>query len=390
MHKPGGRFEPAVAFRDYTGLSLEEFFIVGFAVYTRFLNHVDQANEPQDFVLDPPRYFATTKLQPHQWRTFLGLLSRSPDELLTALDDETERYGRGLYRSHAFDRAPLVRFPDGTVMPTSFASLERAVTEGAFWLLADAAEAKGVPREEFTGPFGEVFERFVQESLDRIAAMERPAPTAFRDFLYGPKKSRALSSDVSFVYGREAIFFEVVTGRPSVATTTRGNEISFREDLRRLVLKKAGQLRRCWMDYFVFQRLSFQGVPKGQIQTIWPVLILIEGFPLMPPIYGEVVKQVRGGGWPRNAPTLTLLDADELGALEAIVEKGWSSLDVIKRWKREAPELPMSNWLHETADFSNGVGHATWHKDAFAELTDVVSRTVLGVPPAQMQPGQDL
>lgn len=385
VHANGGRFEPAIAFEEYTGLSLEEYFVLGFATYIRFLNHVEHDIEPREFVLEPSRYFETTKLLPRQWKTFIGLLSSTPDELLYALDSEDQSYGQGAYRCHTFDRSPLVKIANGIIVPTSFASLERAVTEGAFWLLADAAEAKGLPREEFTGPFGTVFERFAQESLERIAEMEEQPPRHFRDFHYGPKKAKALSSDMSFVYEREGVLFEVVTGRPSVATMTRGNAIAFREDLRRLVLKKAKQLRRCWKDFFVFHQLSFDGIPKGRIHTLWPVLILIEGFPLLPPIYGEVVEQIGRDGWPRNAPRLTLLDADELGSLEALVEQGWTTLDVVKCWKRQDPELPMSNWLQTSRDVPSEIGHATWHKESFADLTDLVTMTVFGKPRAQLE-----
>ena len=377
VHNTGGVFEPAAAFQQHTGISLEEFFILGFAVYSRFLNHVDQPDEPQAFALEPAGYFETTKVVRAQWEPFFAMLARTPNQLRAALDTEDARYGPGIYRCHTFDRAPLVRLENGTVVPTSFASLERAVTEGAFWLLADAAEAKGLPREAFTSPFGAVFERFAQESLERIAAMESPPPASLRDFLYGPKRARALSSDMTFVYEGDAIFFEVVTGQPNVATVTRGDDVAFREDVRRLILKKAAQLRRCWNDVFLYGRLRFDGVANARIQRVWPILILIEGFPLMPPLYGEVVEKIRRDGWPRGAPALTLFDADELAALETLVEtRGWHTLDIIARWKREAPALPMSNWLAEHV--VGGIGHATWHEASFAELTDLVARTVFG------------
>ena len=260
VHGTAGRFAPADAFREYTGLTLDEFFILGFAVFTRFLNHVDHVHEPSDFALYPTKYFASTRLDPRSWRRFLDLLSKTPNQLRHALAVETEDYGPGLHRCHTFDRTPLVRL-DEVYVPTSFASLERAVTEGAFWLLADAAEAKGLPREEFTAPFGKVFERFAQESLERIASKEATPPKTKRDFYYGPKRARTLSSDMIFLYDREGVFFEVATGRPSVATTTRGDERAFQHDLRKLIVKKADQLRRCWRDFMVLGR--FEGRRGG-------------------------------------------------------------------------------------------------------------------------------
>ena len=180
------------------------------------------------------------------------------------------RYGPTTYRSHTFDRTPLVEIDHGMIVPTSFAALERAVTQGAFWLLNDAAEARGLPRQEFSGPLGSVFERFIQESIERIAALETEPPQVHRDFFYGPKKTRMLSSDVTVVYRREAMFIEVVTGQPNVATVTRGDVSTFRNDLERLVLGKARQLRRCWGNFSTFGILKFDGVGCATIRTVWP------------------------------------------------------------------------------------------------------------------------
>jgi hypothetical protein len=73
----------------------------------------------------------------------------------------------------------LIDLSDGRIVPAGFAGLERAVTEGVFWTLANAAEAAGLARETFTSPFGTVFERFVQESIERIAGMEVDRPKIF-------------------------------------------------------------------------------------------------------------------------------------------------------------------------------------------------------------------
>jgi hypothetical protein len=259
----------------------------------------------------------------------------------------------------------------------SFAALERAVTEGAFWLLADAAEAEGRRREDFTAPFGAVFERFAQESLERVAALDSDSPTPLRDFQYGPRSRRVLSSDMTFLCkDEEAVFFEVVTGRPRVATLTRGDPVTFREDVRRLVLKKAAQLRRCWEDHTFYRRLRFEDYdPPRRTRRVWPVLLTIESFPLMPPLYGEIVDRIRADGWPRTAPPITILDADELAALERLVEQGWTTLEVLTRWKREAPRLPISNWL---ASVEPQLGHAEWHRASFAAMTRAATLLMFG------------
>jgi len=377
VHDTAGSFDPGAAFERHTGVTLEDFFKVGFIIYTRFLAHVELEDEPTGFALDPPRYFGEALIAPRVWRTVVELLSARADELRRRLDEEDDRYGATTYRAHTFDRKPLVRFDNGWVVPCSFGALERAVTEGAFWLLADAAEAEGRRREDFTGPFGKVFERFAQASLERVAALEGAPPAVYRDFHYGPKSARALSSDMTFVYQHDAIFFEIATGRLRVATETRGDTSSFVHDVRRLVLKKARQLRLRYQD-FSFGKLRFGEAGHERIRTVWPVIVLIEGFPLMPPIIGEVERLVRKAGWPRGAPRITFMNADELGALEKLVEDGRTAIEIIRKWKREAPDLSMSHWLSRAPEFAGGVGYASWHRKAFEELQDRIVQEVLG------------
>jgi hypothetical protein len=383
VHGAGAGFDPGAAFERHTGVTLEDFFKVGFMIYTRFLSHVDLENEPVGFALDPPRYFAEALVPQPIWKTVVDMLCASPAELCRRLDEEDDCYGPTTYRAHSFDRRPLVRFDNGWVVPCSFAALERAVTEGAFWILADAAEAEGRRREDFTSPFGKVFESFAQTALERIAALEAAPPAVYRDFAYGPKRSRALSSDMTFVYEREAIFFEVATGRLNVATQTRGDTTAFVHDVRRLILKKARQLRLRYNDFTLFGTLKFDGIGRERIQIVWPVIVLIEGFPLMPPILGEVERRVRAEGWPKGAPRITFINADELGALEKLVEDGWTTIEIVRKWKREAPDLSMSNWLSRAPEFAGDVGHATWHQRAFDELQDHIVRDVLGPEAAE-------
>lgn len=371
------KFDPNAVFQTATGLSIEHYFTIGFGVYSRFLEYTASDTEPATFSLHPESYFAKTQLRDEEWQRFLSLVTATPDELSTALDEEDDQYGPTLYRSYTFDRKPLVRLSEGQVMPTSFGSLQRAVTEGVFWTLANATETEGVSRETFTSPFGKVFERFTQESIQRIAAKEPEPPKVYPDFHYGPKSNRALSSDVNVIYPGDAFFCEVVTGRPNVPTITRGDLRSFWRDVDRLIAGKAKQLSRCLRDFFYFGSLKFDGVGSERLKIVWPVLIMVEEFPLMPPIRIEIDKYLRSkSNWPTGVPRLTVMDADELGALEALVEQGWTFGDVVRRWKREEPELPLANWLEIRQGHS--AGHSTWHEQTYRRLTELVARMIFG------------
>ena len=67
-----------------------------------------------------------------------------------------------------------------------------------------------------------------------------------------------------------------------------------------------------------------------------------------------------------------------------MVEDGWSVERILKRWKRQAAQLPMSNWVASSPDFSTGLGHARWHQERFAEISDVVARSLFGKTMAQI------
>ena len=91
-----------------------------------------------------------------------------------------------------------------------------------------------------------------------------------------------------------------------------------------------------------FGTLTLDGIGYQREHTVWPLIVLIEGFPLMQPVYGAVEQRIRRAGWPSK----TLVDADELGAMEALVERGWTTIESQDRawrgFRLVKPDLPRS------------------------------------------------
>jgi hypothetical protein len=48
----------------------------------------------------------------------------------------------------------------------------------------------------------------------------------------------------------------------------------------------------------------------------------------------------------------------------------------IHRWKRQAPEPPLPNWLEQRHGPRRG--HSTWHQETYRRLTELVARTSFG------------
>ncbi|MGA2928776.1 MAG: hypothetical protein ABSG43_22865, partial [Solirubrobacteraceae bacterium] len=90
-------------------------------MYSRFLSYGMQRAGPEDFALVPSSYFENRILADGEWRGFLDLVTSTPDELRQASEGEAAEYGETLYRSHSFDKTPLIDLSDGRIVPAGFA-----------------------------------------------------------------------------------------------------------------------------------------------------------------------------------------------------------------------------------------------------------------------------
>ena len=374
-------FDAAAAFRRYTQLSMSEWLAVGFGVYTRFLHYGKGTSE--DFALQPEQWFARSRLQEEQWRPWLAHNAASVDELRDALREEEHRYGPTQYRCQTFESRPLLWMPDGSVVPIALDSLERRATEGMFYELADGAQAEGRQREHFTSPFGAVFEEFVCRAWERIlpavgvTRVHRARPyEALRD----GRRATVDSTDAILDAGSSVVFCEVVARRPRVATLTRGTWESFQQDLETGVLKKTRQLDLNIADYrrgaLELDGLRFEGG-----QSIWPMLVMVEGFPTMPPVPGVIAAAITERGLLANLPPLAILSAEDLGHLEALVEAGFSVAEVLRLWKGD-PEMaviPFQNFVDSTDDpRRRDAQQARFYTTAWNELTDSMLKELFG------------
>lgn len=349
-------------FRNRTGLSIVQHLRAAYALHARFAAYAEEPTEPAAAAVDPIDYLQRVGIPTAAARRFVDRYSATPADLQQLATDEVRQYGPTTFRSTTFDRKPLVRFPNGAVMPTSFPALERLVHEGTYWA------CRPPDREQsFTSQYGQVTERLIQSTIERIARADPQPPVFARDITYGPKRARMLASDANLRYPADWVAFEIVTGRASVPTITRGDLRAFTADVNRLVIKKARQLARCQNDAAFYGRLKLG--PDQRPERFWPVIVLADGFPTMPPLYGAIVQMVSAQvRLLPGHPTLTLIDADDLAALERLGEHGHRLIDVLRRWKRQAPFTPLANWLRFHPSFPDGLGLASHHQKIFDDL----------------------
>jgi hypothetical protein len=363
-------FEADAAFTRYTGLSIQRWLAVGFALYIQFLNY--GRFQSDDFGIDAPQYFAKSAIQPAEWHSLLANSASTLDEIRAAIVAETDKFGPAIYRCQAFEQRPLLRFPgDGElVIPIAADSYERHITEGIFWILSDGAMSEELPREHFTSAFGHVFEEWVQRTFER-ALPAVGTPRVHRAKPYKGAHGTVDSTDVVLDYEPDAVFVEIVAKRPRSATLTRGDIAAFKADLEAGVLKKAKQLDRNVHD-FRDGRLVLGDMNQSRITRIFPVILSVEGFPSMPPMSQIVCREIAQRGWLHDLPPVALLSGEDLAAIEALMEQGVTFVELLRRW-RLAPEyaaLPFGNFFDMSDDLKSKPTRRSEHQDVcWLELT---------------------
>ena len=77
------------------------------------------------------------------------------------------------------------------------------------------------------------------------------------------------------------------------------------------------------------------------------MILSIEGFPSMPPIPKVITERIEAKGLLCGLPSVALVSAEELAAIEAFMEQGVSFLELLRGWKLDSgfAGLPFSNYV---------------------------------------------
>jgi hypothetical protein len=375
-------FEVEEAFRRYTGTTLRDHFTFAFGGLGRFAGF---ANDPATgLMIEPRHWFSSTKIEEAEWRPYFDRVSRSIEDLREAVIAEEARYGPTTYGCQVFDETPLLDLGDDRYVPINMSAFERSATEGIFFTLADGAQSEGRPRETFTSPFGGVFEESVARTFERLTPSGGAGQRVHRDFLYGPKRQRVRSSDIILDYGSELVFVEAVAGQLRVATRTRGDLRSLRQDLRKLVHEKAGQLDRCIGDLRI-GRLEIPDFAGEREAMVWPVIVTSVSIPYTPPVAEAISAQLRRDALlhGRAIGPLSLISAEELAAAEGLIEKGASFLELIRGWHNQ-PGADLNSFKNYLIGTASGVGAAppgSYQVAVFQEAADEIYGRLFDRPP---------
>jgi hypothetical protein len=306
-------------------------------------------------MFEPAVYFSSTEIDPSVHAAFFAFTARDLDQLRAELTAEQAQYGPTTYGSLTFERFPLVEAQPGIYLPLSVPSFQRRITEGVFHVLAEAGAKEGRDRRHYTSPFGNVFQKLVENTVQRgEAALPSPAPITC-DVPYGTRRKPRDSSDVIVAYERNPVFIEVVSGPLQAATTTRGDLATFHADLERLVLIKAKQLNRC-IDDFLAGHLVVDGAAPATTYRIWPVIVTSHSFPHAEAVMGAVRDGLRDKSYLRQEKVgeLAIVSAEDLFFCEGFMQQRRTLLSLIRSWKSG----PRADWPFKNELIAIGGGRA--------------------------------
>jgi hypothetical protein len=365
------------AFQRYTGISIEEYLALGFALSAGFSRTSDGGYSG---VVSDDHWLSKLIIDRSKVDAYLAVTAATPDELRGALLAEERILGPTIAGSLEIEKRPIVR-GDGALFVTNFGAFERRGTHGIFHILSEGAEAEGFERETYTAPFGRAFQVWVEQTVRRIEAGKETQ--IFADVPYGPKRARKDTPDVVLAYERNIVAIEVVSGAMRIQSLTRGDLSTFAADLEKLVFKKAQQLTKRIRE--MRDGLTDEiGLTVNEETMVWPMIVMFAPFPHRPQIVETLRQELKSRSLlqGRKIGTLGIVDAEELLAIEGFARETDSTvIEVIRGWKAKAEtgDMNLKNYLYER--LRGPIPHTEHSQALFREATDNLFPLLFDRPP---------
>lgn len=304
---------------------------------------------------------------------FLSHTARDVDGLATAVLDQREAGTDTAWNFLPFERTPLLMLPQGDVLVLDMQMLASRVTEGIFWDVHDHLKDRDgeQARRAWTQVWGDMVEHW---AVDRLPAL---APAALEGHTYwspGDLETaypRTSTCDAAVEVAPDMLLLEAVGGRFTFKTRARGMVPALRDDVEKLVMKKARQLDATARSVLRNEQ-SLTGYPQVRGRTIQPLVITGCQWPANPLLRIYIESECNREKLftdPRVA-SLAVIGLDELGALEQLSAAGSSPVQAIRDWQASnLRDMPLRNWLAREASPAHG------SEDAWEELVpDLMSR----------------
>jgi hypothetical protein len=372
--KAGG--SPAELFAAATGCELEDFHGVALHLWV-------QAQQRR-YLRYPAEFFRRLGIPTAAVDRFLAATSVTLDELradAAGRDPIAEPWDFNHLR-----RRPLVRLPDGSVQVTRLGFvLARAFGQAPEFDVREhlhrldgastAAMTSGGREQAFRSALDLQFEHAVGAVLHRVF----PARGRLRRLYTEREMGKAWRSrgqtpsvcDWAVDCGRTWLLFDATNRRliQGVASGLAGPATLDDEVKKVLADKKANQIAstiRLLSEQMT--QLTDNNVLPG-IRFLPLIVIPEDGLPWNSAVHQRVQEILRDSGRLRETRVepLGVITLDDLGLIELATEQGHDVARLLSRWRREAPEMPLQNFLHSVGRV---LGRPQWETAVFDRRVD--------------------
>jgi hypothetical protein len=322
------RRPPAVLLAEAIGIDFDDLTTLAFAYWAHIRSLGPGAPVRFNAAIRPDIDIESATIE-----TFLGLFSSTPPELAAAL--------RGCLRPWQMlpiQNRPLLRLGDDVVVLDERYLAER-VTRGIYWLVHDYEKFTHGEnaRIKWTQAYSEMVETRAEDQLRQMAP---PLIGGGRAFFTEEQLQATFpgtkNCDAGIDFGGDVVLAEVVSATVKVATREQADVTSFREDVERIVLKKARQL------YVSAANLTRGPQPPNSPLAapparIFPMVICGGQFPVNPITTRYINEQLAAEGLNPDGviQPITLLDLEELEGCQALHQRrGLTLPQLLDGWRR--------------------------------------------------------
>jgi hypothetical protein len=373
-HHVGGR-QPTDLLKVATGIELENFFALGFALLAAMGQWSPESSSvalADDFGADIDD---TIK------ESFLRAVANDRAGFATAFAGSA----MGDWDFVEFQSHPVLHLDDGLIVVDAV-SLMRRFTTGLYWLVHDHLKATegDVGRGAWNKTWGQMVEEMAEDSLSaHLPAALGTGTTFYAEEDLERAYPTTRRSDVLIDTGEAFGAFEVVSGQLTVPTRVGGNRNAFNRDMKKLAFEKIEQLDDTARN-LIENESALTGITQPAPREVQPVIVAGGGFPVSLPVMNHIRE------WctthrrlldPRIRP-LGIIEPSELEMLEGFAEHGINPLDVIRDWQlSDLANISLRNFMYEQWPYDPGLYRPSRMRPRVEQLhQDMVARLKLRAP----------
>lgn len=316
---------PAARFEEQVGMSLERYLAIAFAVGARFFGW---DRDPAKWVLGPA-YFENTNIRPDEMRRAMRVISATPDELVRAFEDENDAGHTSLDDTRPFLVHPFVEIEDDAYLPVDIEALgDGLVGDGIYWRIKPPPAANPALKQAFGDTLGRLLEEHCFEIARSVYPEDQQPRRLFTEFRYG---EHGATPDLIVTDERASAFIEIGIDRPNLRDTVgRGDLQAFDHDVESILIPRAEQLDRK-ITHALAGELPLADVPPQTLELIYPVICLLDGFPIGFPLTERVRTRISSAGYllQQELAPVTIVSVEDLEHLLGLVEGGAQLTDIL-------------------------------------------------------------